>query len=137
MFFRRKKQGAPSASASDGTNETPSDRTVLGSDWQFKGRVYGKGHVMVHCTLEGELDLQGTVTLAPGGRLKGSLRSEEVRIGGGFEGKLEGSRIVVLEETACLQGEVATPRIAMAAGARLNGQVAMDGPGNAARRAKP
>lgn len=137
MFFRRRKQAAPSDPPPHGKSEVPSDRTVLGPDWRFKGRVYGKGHVMVQGTLEGELDLQGTVTLASGGRLKGSLRSEEARIGGGFEGKLEGSRIVVLEETARVEGEVATPRIEMAAGARLNGRVDMDSPGKAARRAEP
>ena len=137
MFFRRKNQAPSPASPQGGKPAAPTDRTLLGPGWQFKGRVYGKGHVVVQCDLEGELDLQGTVALAPEGSIKGSMRSEEVRMGGRFDGRLEGSRLVVLEETAQLEGEVAAPRIEMASGARLNGQVDMESARQSTRRTKP
>ena len=137
MFFRRKKQTPPPVASQGGKPAAPSDRTVLGPGWQFKGRVYGKGHVAVQCDLEGELDLQGTVALAPKGSIKGSMRSDEIRMGGRFDGRLEGTRLVVLEATAQVEGEVATPRIEMASGAHLNGQIDMESARQAIRRTKP
>ena len=125
MFFKRKKNRDVAAPSGSEGPAGPSDRTVLGPGWTFSGRVYGKGHVALQSVMEGELDLQGTLTLDSQATVKGTLRAEEVRLSGSFEGRLEGARLVVLEETARLEGDVVTRRLKMAGGARLNGQVDM------------
>lgn len=125
MFFRRKEQTHKAVPAEPVGFSTPSDRTVLGPGWQFKGRIYGKGHVALQSALEGELDLQGSVRLEAPGTGKGMLRADEVRLDGSFEGRLEGNRLVALSKTARLAGDVATPRLEMAEGANLNGRVDM------------
>lgn len=125
MFFKRKKDRETAASSGSVGPAAASGGTVLGPGWTFTGRVYGKGHVAVQSVVEGEVDLQGTVTLGSQAMVKGMLRAEEVRLSGSFEGRLEGARLVALEETARLEGDVVTRRLEMAAGARLNGQVDM------------
>lgn len=104
----------------------PSERTRLGPGWRFKGRAFGKGQLIVQSTFEGEMELQGSMTLDPSGTIKGMVRAEEGRIGGTMTGSLTCGRLVVLEKSARLEGDVATPRLQMASGARLNGRVVMD-----------
>ena len=138
MIFRRKKQAPASSSASATEAPSPaSDRTELGPGWRFKGRIYGKGRITLQGTVEGELDLQGTIRVAAPGSIKGLLRAEEVHLSGGLEGEVEGRRLVTIEETARLNGDVSTPRLQMAAGALLNGHVDMQGPRNPLRRTMP
>lgn len=126
MLFRRKHKPEKALPAEAGGLSASSERTVLGPGWQFKGRIYGKGDVVLQSAVEGELDLQGSVSLETRGAVKGMLRADEVRLNGRFEGRLEGKRLVALSETARLAGDVATPRLQMAEGANLNGRVDME-----------
>jgi cytoskeletal protein CcmA (bactofilin family) len=127
-FWKRKPKGAAEASiVKEGT--TPSDKTLFGPGWRLKGRVYGKGQVVFQSTFEGELEIQGGMTVDTSATVKGMFRSEEIHIRGALEGVLEGSRMVVLEKSARVDGEVVTPRLQMDGGAHLNGSIAMASPG--------
>ena len=125
MFFKRKKKADKTLPGGGAMSAGPAGETVLGPGWHFTGRIYGKGHVVIQSAVEGELDLQGTVSIEGQGRIKGMLRAEEVRLSGRFEGRMEAARRVVLEATARMEGDVVARRLQMAAGARLNGQVDM------------
>ena len=125
MFFKRKKKADKTLPGGGAMSAGPAVETVLGPGWHFTGRIYGKGQVVIQSAVEGELDLQGTVSIEGQGRIKGMLRAEEVRLSGRFEGRMEAARRVVLEATARMEGDVVARRLQMAAGARLNGQVDM------------
>ena len=130
VFWRRNKpqQNEPSA---NGKGSTPSVRTVLGPGWQLKGRVYGKGHVVLQSVFEGELEIQGRLTVDPAANIKGSFRAEEIRIGGRLGGVVESSHILTLEKAARVEGRITTPRLEMADGAELNAEVRMETKGAA------
>jgi len=104
---------------------TPADRTVMTPGWQVKGRIYGKGRVIIQSAYEGELEIQGPLVIESPASVKGFFRAEDIRIGGRLEGRLEASRALHLEETARVDGDVQTPRLQMESGAQLNGEVAM------------
>ena len=125
MFFKRKKKADKTLPGGGAMSAGPAGETVLRPGWHFTGRIYGKGQVVIQSAVEGELDLQGTVSIEGQGRIKGMLRAEEVRLSGRFEGRMEAARRVVLEATARMEGDVVARRLQMAAGARLNGQVDM------------
>ena len=125
MFLWRKAPRQDTAPSRDAARAVPSARTVLRSGWDFKGRVYGKGEIVLQSAFEGELDLQGRVILERTGTAKGTLRADDIQIGGRVEGVLESTRRVVLESAARMEGDVATPRREMAEGAHLNGRVDM------------
>jgi cytoskeletal protein CcmA (bactofilin family) len=137
MLFRRKNNALTPPFSETDSPSPPSDKTVLGPGWRFKGRIYGKGEVALQGVVEGELDLQGTIRIEAQASIKGLLRAEEVRMSGGFEGHLEGRRRVTLDRTARLEGDVSTPRLQMAAGARLNGLVDMASLRHSMRSVKP
>ena len=104
----------------------PQDKTVIGSTWKLKGRISGKGQVVFQNTFEGELKIQGRLTVDAPAALKGTFQADEICVRGSFEGNLEGLRVVSLEATARVNGEVTTPRLKMAGGALLNGTISME-----------
>jgi cytoskeletal protein CcmA (bactofilin family) len=127
MLKWRKKSSPKNAEQTEADRRSiPADRTVLTPGWQIKGRVYGKGRVIIQSTFEGELEIQGPLIIDSGSTVKGSFRAEDIHIGGRLEGSLESSQAVHLEETARVDGQVNTPRMQMKSGAQLNGDVAME-----------
>jgi len=126
-FWSKKKKGtAPPARVENG--DMPAEETLIGPGWRLKGRVYGKGTVIFQQAFEGELEIQGRLTIGPSAAVKGMFRSEEIHIRGAVEGSLEGTRMVTLETSARVDGDVTTPRLQMVTGAYLNGNITMEAP---------
>ena len=125
LRWRKKSSSKNTKPTEDDRRSTLADRTVMTPGWQVKGRIYGKGRVIIQSAYEGELEIQGPLIIESPARVKGFFRAEDIRVGGRLEGRLESSRAVHLEETARVDGQVQTPRLQMASGAQLNGDVAM------------
>ena len=125
LKWRKKNASKNSKQTETDRRSTPADRTVMTPGWQVKGRIYGKGRVVIQSAYEGELEIQGPLIIESPATVKGFFRAEDIRVGGRLEGRLESSRGVHLEETARVDGQVQTPRLQMESGAQLNGDVAM------------
>ena len=125
MVFWRKNKPDRDKQLPDRKASTSRERTVLGRGWQLKGRIYGKGLVILQSVFDGELDIQGRLTVDPTASVKGSFRAEEIYIGGRLDGAVASSRILELAGTARVEGQVNAPRLQMEEGARLNAEVAM------------
>jgi cytoskeletal protein CcmA (bactofilin family) len=128
MAFWSKKKKSTTPAARDQNGEMPAEETLIGQGWRLKGRVYGKGTVVFQQAFEGELEIQGRLTIDSSAAVKGMFRSEEIHIRGTVEGSLEGTRMVTLETSARVDGDVTTPRLQMMAGAYLNGNLTMEAP---------
>jgi cytoskeletal protein CcmA (bactofilin family) len=126
FWSKKKKSTTPAARVANG--EMPAEETLIGQGWRLKGRVYGKGTVVFQQAFEGELEIQGRLTIDSSAAVKGMFRSEEIHIRGTVEGSLEGTRMVTLETSARVDGDVTTPRLQMMAGAYLNGNLTMEAP---------
>lgn len=125
MVFWRKNKQDQNEQPQPGKEPASSDRTVLGQGWQLKGRIYGKGRVIIQSVFDGELEIQGRLTVDPTAKVTGSFRAEEIQIGGRLDGTVESSHILKLERTARVDGQVNPPRLQMEDGARLNAEVVM------------
>ena len=125
LRWRKKSSSKNTKPTEDDRRSTLADRTVMTPGWQVKGRIYGKGRVIIQSAYEGELEIQGPLIIESPATVKGFFRAEDIRVGGRLEGRLESSRAVYLEETAWVDGQIQTPRLQMASGAQLNGDVAM------------
>jgi cytoskeletal protein CcmA (bactofilin family) len=125
LKWRKKSSSKNTKQTEADRRSTPADRTVMTPGWQIKGRIYGKGRVIIQSAYEGELEIQGPLIIESPATVKGFFRAEDIRVGGRLEGRLESSRGLHLEETARVDGQVQTPRLQMELGAQLNGDVAM------------
>ena len=71
--------------------------------------------------VDGECDVEGTVTLATGGSWKGVMRAESVIVAGTIDGDIVASGQVEISDTAKITGTVTGEAIAVAEGAVVEG----------------
>src|SRR5438105_10534373 len=102
---------------------TPS---VLAESVGLRGRIRGDGDLEIRGRVEGEVDVTGDLIVAGSAMIKASLRGGRVVVRGPVLGDVDGSESIVLEESARVIGNLSAPRIAIALGAQIRGELKMD-----------
>lgn len=97
--------------------------TIIGEETEFTGQLTGQGHVLVIGVVKGDSDLDGPVTIAPGGRWDGCLKSTDVIIAGTVDGDIDASGKAEIRATAKVTGSVTAAKIAIGEGARVDGKL--------------
>jgi len=95
--------------------------TLISEGCKITGHITGSGDFMINGEIDGDCDLQGSVTLAAKGFWKGTLKAETVIISGTVEGEIEASGSVEISESARINGTVTGASIAVAEGAIIEG----------------
>lgn len=99
--------------------------SVLAETVVVTGRITGDGDLEIRGRVDGEVDIQGDLTLAEGAMARASLSGARVTIGGAVVGDVTATDAIVLEATARVVGNLTAPRIAVALGAQLRGDLDM------------
>jgi len=97
----------------------------VGSGVTIKGDIHGSGEVLIQGQIEGELKIQGTVSIGPGGRSVGRVVADEVILDGTIEGEVEAGRRLVISASGVLNGGMQCPRLVVEEGGRLQGRCRM------------
>ena len=124
MIFK-KKTPAESIRGASGAAPVSPVQTLIAANYTLKGTIRGQGVVDIEGRVEGELDVRGRVTVHERASIKGEIKAEDLEISGRVEGRLAISRQLDLNPSASFEGSAAAGRIAMAAGACLNGDIQM------------
>lgn len=95
--------------------------TLISEGCKIEGRLTGNGHFMVNGEVEGECDIEGSVTLAKGGYWKGVIKAGSVIVAGTIDGDIISSGQVEISDTAKISGTVSGEAIAVAEGAVVEG----------------
>ncbi|HCM1965155.1 TPA: polymer-forming cytoskeletal protein [Salmonella enterica subsp. salamae serovar 56:l,v:z39] len=73
--------------------------TIIGSGTMVEGNILQGKNVEIYGTFTGDICLaDGTVSILPGGRVKGTVSAACIRIGGQAEGRYEGQSVMVLAQ---------------------------------------
>jgi cytoskeletal protein CcmA (bactofilin family) len=99
------------------------DVTHIGKSIVIKGDVSGSGDVYLDGKLEGKVELSGSFTVGPEGRVRANLQACSIVVEGRVEGNLYGLERAELKKSATVMGDIYTPRIAIEDGAFLKGSV--------------
>jgi cytoskeletal protein CcmA (bactofilin family) len=102
----RKRPSAPAGNGSDGGHSS----IVLGPRDRLVGQLYVEGDVRVAGTVEGGLEVTGSVEIADGGRVTGPVTAQD--------------RLVV-GRAGSLMGDVRVARLVVQDGATFSGRVSM------------
>jgi cytoskeletal protein CcmA (bactofilin family) len=97
--------------------------TVIGRTTRVRGRVSGDGDLQIEGLVIGEIVTSGNVTIDTHGIAGASVRGKRLVVRGAVQGDLLGEEAVVLEDGARVVGDVRAPRIAIAQGALMRGEV--------------
>jgi cytoskeletal protein CcmA (bactofilin family) len=99
--------------------------SVLGEQLSITGRITGEGDLEIRGRLDGEVDLRGDLTLAETAIVKATLVGARVTVRGALLGDVLATEAIVLDASARVVGNLKAPRIAVALGAQIRGELDM------------
>jgi len=97
--------------------------SIIAADITITGKIDGAGHVRIAGRFEGDVHIQGDLTIDAGAKLTGSVRANCVTIGGEVEGNIESAASVELLTTGVLNGDLKGGTLTVASGSRMRGRV--------------
>lgn len=95
--------------------------TLISVGCKIEGLLTGTGNFMINGEIDGECDIDGSVTIAVGGYYKGVLKANSVIIAGAIDGDIIAKGQVEIGATAKISGTVSGEAIAVAEGAVVEG----------------
>ena len=132
---------APSAPAGGAPQANEPLRAQLGRDMVnigksvvIKGELSGSEDLTIEGHVEGKIDLKGNVlTIGPNGKIKAEVFAKAVVVLGEVTGNVTASEKVDIRDNGSVDGDIASPRVAIAEGAHFRGSVDMQRAGGGAK----
>jgi len=109
------------------------DATVIGRGTRIRGRVSGSVDLEIQGHIEGEVTVEGDVTVDAHGLVGANVSGRRLVVRGAVKGDLVGEEAVVREDGARVVGDVRAPRVAIGPGALVKGYVQTGGIDGSAR----
>jgi len=102
--------------------------TVIGPRVRFVGEIFGDEDILISGHFEGKVQIDRAVTIGPTGEVLGDVLGKTVVVAGKLEGQIRASERAELLASAMVRGSVQAPKVVIAEGAELQGNVAMSAP---------
>lgn len=96
---------------------------VIGRSTRVRGRVSGAGDLRLEGSIEGDITIDGDLTIADGGRAVSSVEARAVTIGGELEGEIRARGVVHIEAAGRVQGDIHGESVAIDEGAEYVGRL--------------
>ena len=97
--------------------------TYIAPSTKIVGTIAGQGAYVFCGTIEGDCDIDGPVTLADGGRWRGTIKATDIVVAGIVEGDVIARQRVEIAGTARVSGSLSGNSIAVAEGAVIEGEI--------------
>jgi cytoskeletal protein CcmA (bactofilin family) len=108
-------------------NRQPDERRVVawvGKSVIFKGDLISSEDMTIDGRVEGTIELRDhTLTIGPDAHIRATIVAKTVTVLGAVTGMITASAKVDVRETGSVEGNIISPRLAMADGAVLRGRV--------------
>lgn len=95
--------------------------TLINEGCKISGLITGTGDYQINGTIDGDCDLDGTVTIHESGHWAGTVKARHVVVAGHVDGDIRASGHVEIVGTARITGTVTGDAIAVAEGAVVEG----------------
>jgi len=100
--------------------------TRLGSTIVLNGDIEAHEDILIEGRFQGKIVLpSGTLTVAKGAKVEADIRVRSLLLQGELKGTVRAAEKAVIAETAEMAGDVITPKITIANGARFAGAIRM------------
>lgn len=101
--------------------------TLISRGCKITGAISGYGDFQISGEIDGDCDLDGSVSITKSGHWKGSIHATTVIVSGAVEGDIVASGSVEISDTARISGTVTGNSIAIAEGAVVEGVLKTSG----------
>lgn len=95
--------------------------TLINEGCKITGMIVGNGDFLINGEIEGDSDIDGTVTLARNSHWRGTIKADTVIVAGHVEGDIVAVGKVEIGASAKIVGTVSGDAIAVAEGAVVEG----------------
>jgi cytoskeletal protein CcmA (bactofilin family) len=102
--------------------ELPRAESLIAADITIEGKIEGGGSVRIAGKFNGDVNVQGDLTIEAGAKLTGAVRADKVTIAGDLEGNVEEASRVDLLQSAVVTGDLKAGSLTVTAGARMRGK---------------
>ena len=110
----------------------------IGKSLRIKGDVEGDEDTVIEGRVEGRVTLKNHhLTVGANGYVQGEVSGKQVTVIGKVSGNVVASERIEIRETGQIQGDLISPRLAVAEGALINGAITMKPQGAPSPDAKP
>lgn len=96
--------------------------SVIAAEITITGKIVGAGHIRIAGRFEGDVHIDGNLTIEQGAKLTGGIRADSVAIAGEVEGNVENAAKVELQSTGVINGDIKAGTLTVAAGSRMRGR---------------
>jgi cytoskeletal protein CcmA (bactofilin family) len=123
--------GSPSPAAAGEAAAAPSrglERTAvnIGKSVVIKGELNGSEDLTIEGQVEGKIELrQNVLTIGPNAKIKAQVFAKSVVILGEVTGNVSATDKVDIRDNGSVDGDIASPRVAIAEGAHFRGSIDM------------
>jgi len=131
---------SPSQSVSNTTlkQQTGSDHVNIGKSVVIKGELSGSEDLTIEGHVEGKIELRENVlTIGPNGKIRAEVFAKAVIVLGEVVGNVTASEKVDIRDNGTVDGDITSPRVAIAEGALFRGSVDMQRAGQKAGATAP
>jgi cytoskeletal protein CcmA (bactofilin family) len=114
---------------------------TIGKSVVIKGELSASEDLTIEGHVEGKIELkQNILTIGPNGRIKAAVFAKSVIVQGEVNGNISASEKVDIRDNGSVDGDLSSPRVAIAEGAHFRGSIDMQRTGGKpgdAKDAKP
>jgi cytoskeletal protein CcmA (bactofilin family) len=116
---------------------TGRDNVNIGKSVVIKGELSGSEDLTIEGNVEGKIELRdNTLTIGPNGKIRAEVFAKQVIVLGEVTGNVTASEKVDIRDNGSVDGDVTSPRVAIAEGAHFRGAIDMQQKGPKATAAK-
>jgi cytoskeletal protein CcmA (bactofilin family) len=117
---------------SDLRTQIERDKVNIGKSVVIKGELSGSEDLTIEGHVEGRIELRENVlTIGPNGKIRAEVFAKQVIVLGEVAGNVTASEKVDIRDNGSVDGDIASPRVAIAEGAHFRGSVDMQRGGTA------
>jgi len=100
--------------------------TRLGTTTVLTGDIEAHEDMLIEGRVQGKITVpSGTLTIAKGAKVEAEIKTRSFVLHGELKGTVRAGERAVISETAEMNGDVITPKITIASGARFSGGIRM------------
>jgi cytoskeletal protein CcmA (bactofilin family) len=132
--------GAPGARGLEMEGRRPMEKehVNIGKSIVVKGELSGSEDLTIEGQVEGKIELREHVlTIGPNGKIKAQVFAKAVVILGQVTGNVSATEKVDLRDNGSVEGDIVSPRVAIAEGAHFRGTIDMQRKAEPVRPAAP
>src|SRR5687767_15293721 len=117
---------SPQHAASDVRTQIERDKVNIGKSVVIKGELSGSEDLTIEGHVEGRIELRENVlTIGPNGKIRAEVFAKSVIVLGEVSGNVTASEKVDIRDNGSVDGDIISPRVAIAEGAHFRGSVDM------------